>query len=211
MRALFRICSFHSRKTRPHLCQPVSTVLGVMGLDTELLGNVIEFSIGLAGFSGVIAVFAGRADDRIRIDLFRLRNLMLGAFAPAFISFATLGFHRALPDTELAWTASLLVSSSSLGGYLFHAIWSRGQMPEQLRRELQNLVFFIITSAMFVILLMQIAVLFGATLMTRFDVLYLGLVFILFVSTYQFIRAVLEGVRSNAQRTSTPGDVRDDA
>ena len=84
-------------------------------------------------------------------------------------------------------------------------------MPEQLRRELQNLVFFIITSAMFVILLMQIAVLFGATLMTRFDVLYLGLVFILFVSTYQFIRAVLEGVRSNAQRTSTPGDVRDDA
>jgi hypothetical protein len=182
-----------------------------MDLDTELLGYVIEFSIGLAGFSGVIAVFAGRSIDRIRIDLFRLRNLMLGAFAPAFISFATLGFHRALADEDFAWTMTLLVSSFTLGGYMLHAIWSRGQMPKEEQRELQNRVFLTITSIMFAISLIQLAVLFGATFITKFDALYMGLVFILFVSTYQFIRAVLEGVRSSAQRTSMPGDIKDDA
>lgn len=57
----------------------------------DALNTLAEFSIGLAGFTGIIAIFAN-SRDRIGAALrFRITNLLALSFAPGFFALATLG------------------------------------------------------------------------------------------------------------------------
>jgi hypothetical protein len=53
------------------------------------LAIIVEFAIGLAGFSGVIAVFGGR-DGWSGTDRFRTGNLIVLAMIPGFMALLTI-------------------------------------------------------------------------------------------------------------------------
>lgn len=180
-------------------------------MSEDLLGYVIEFSIGLAGFSGVVAVFSGRSHSRIQLELFRLRNLLFGSLIPAVLCFVALGIHRAVPSESLAWKLSLSVSIVFLGGFVAHAIWSRYSMPEEQQQLLQPTAFLIAAAALVVAILVQLGAIAGLLDVDQFDVFYLGLMVILLIAMYQFVRAVLDGVRLNATNQAEKEDSHRDA
>ncbi|MEQ9450808.1 MAG: hypothetical protein RJQ07_04405 [Pseudomonadales bacterium] len=164
---------------------------------TDIIGVVIEFSIGLAGFAGVIALFSGRSSEMLELDLFRIRNLLLGAAIPAFLGFIALGLVHALSNEAHAWTWSLLFSIIFIGLYIFHAIRSRVKMPQPQRVQLQNRIFTFIIVALGALIALQLASMFKVVPIAAFDAFFAGLVSMLAVSTYQFVRAVLQGIRAN--------------
>ena len=171
-------------------------------MTTELLGIVIEFSIGLAGFSGVIAIFSGRSQDRVQLEIFRLRNLVLGASIPAFLSFIALGLLHALSDVDLAWLLALSLSVICLAVYIFQALRSRASMPKNQSQQLQKRLLFFFIGWLFLVIFLQLGCLFRLVPIQSFDAFYVGLISLLVISTYQFIRAVLEGVKLNANDTN---------
>jgi hypothetical protein len=73
-----------------------------MAQETELLSTIVEFSIGLAGFSGVIAAMSRNAGWS-ELEKFRVVNLLQAALAPAFLSFAALGLAHFQPNSVSAW------------------------------------------------------------------------------------------------------------
>jgi len=60
-----------------------------MSNEVEIMGNVVEFSIGLAGFSGVVAAFTYRTRWGV-IETYRLVNLLFAALIPGFTAFVSL-------------------------------------------------------------------------------------------------------------------------
>lgn len=165
---------------------------------TDILSIVIEFSIGLAGFTGVIALFSSRSSGTLELELFRIRNLLLGAAIPAFLGFIALGLTHALSNEEDAWALSLLLSMVFIGLYIVHAVRSRIKMPQAQRVQLQNRVFTLIITALGGVIALQLASILKIVPISAFDAFFTGLVLMLAVSTYQFVRAVLQGIRGNA-------------
>lgn len=163
-------------------------------MSLDLLGYVIEFSIGLAGFSGVIAVFAGRSRDRIQLELFRLRNLLFCSLIPAVLCFVALGLQRSMADAVLAWKLSLTLSVLLLGGFLVHALRSRAAMPVDQKQQLRPLGFSVAAAAVILLIALQALTVAGIVAMDHFDAFYAGLIVTLLVAMYQFMRAVMDSV-----------------
>ena len=57
---------------------------------TDPLSTVAEFSIGLAGFTGIIAAVSRGADADVALQRFRFMNLLITAFAPGFFAMFTI-------------------------------------------------------------------------------------------------------------------------
>jgi hypothetical protein len=65
----------------------------------EPLGIVTEFSIGLAGFTGIIAIFGKTQHGISSAKQFRITNLMVSAFASGFCALAVISLiHLGLSD-----------------------------------------------------------------------------------------------------------------
>ena len=56
----------------------------------EPLGIIAEFSIGLAGFTGIIAAITSASTGRAELQIFRFSNLLITAFAPGFFAILTI-------------------------------------------------------------------------------------------------------------------------
>lgn len=80
---------------------------------TEPLGTFAEFSIGIAGFAGIIAAFTSSQGGR-ELRLFRFRNLLITAFAPGFLSILTICFIY----SGMSQALSVRISSAVLLVYL---------------------------------------------------------------------------------------------
>lgn len=65
------------------------------------LSVVAEFSIGLAGFTGIIAVFSNSAQNKSPVVYFRFVNLLVTAFAPGFFAMFTIaGIYLGLSELD---------------------------------------------------------------------------------------------------------------
>ena len=58
---------------------------------TDLLSTIVEFSVGLAGFSGVVGIFIHRSGEWLYVDRFRITNLLIMSLTPGFLAFLSLG------------------------------------------------------------------------------------------------------------------------
>jgi hypothetical protein len=173
--------------------------LGVKEVHIDLLGYIIEFSIGLAGFSGVIAVFAGRSPERTPLELFRLRNLLLGATIPAFLAFIGLGLAHLLSSEFMAWRLSSAIAGCFYIVFILVILLGRANLPKEQRDMIQQTVLY---AALFLLAALIVLHMVSATQVFEIDafaVFYFGLISILMLSIYQFIRAVLESVRLSAK------------
>jgi hypothetical protein len=77
----------------------------------ELLGYIIDFSIALAGFSGVVAALSTRRIDLLELERWRIRNLLLFATGPGILSFIALGLHALIEDDFLVWRIACLCTA----------------------------------------------------------------------------------------------------
>ena len=78
------------------------------------LGTIAEFSIGLAGFAGIVAALSRSSHDQLELRLFRFTNLLITAFAPGFFSILSI----CLIYSGVETIQSIQVSSFALLLYL---------------------------------------------------------------------------------------------
>ena len=108
-----------------------------MTSEVELLGNVIEFSIGLAGFSAVVSVFLQRSSGLADIDRVRVQSLLMLALTPAFIAFVFTGIETAALNVEFAARVSSAFLVVLLIGFSIYLVRSPSTLPpDQLTGQL---------------------------------------------------------------------------
>ena len=155
---------------------------------TELLSTVVEFSIGLAGFSGVVGIFIHRSGQWIYVDRFRVTNLLLMSLTPGFLSFITLGL---LPIRENAIQISAALFAATIVLLLTFIPRARARVPAS-DRPLVGLHIFIPMSLTFVvILILQILIASSVIDEYEFTIYYYSLVVMLLLAVVQFARLIL--------------------
>jgi hypothetical protein len=115
-----------------------------MGEETELLSTVIEFSIGLAGFSGVVAAM-GRNAGWSELERYRVVNLLQAALAPAFLSFAALGLAYLQPNSASAWQQACFISGCIAILFVVRVFLGKAALPPGQMKDLRLHVLYILT------------------------------------------------------------------
>jgi hypothetical protein len=156
----------------------------------EELSDIVEFSIGLAGFSAVVTVFLQRSRKLSPIDRFRTINLLLLALTPAFFVFLRNGVTSVTEDGASAARYSSAVFAIWLGCVLLFIYRARRQMPAEHEGALNNRIFVSMYAAGIALILAL-----GASVAFSFEyvysVFYFGLVLMLVFAVIQFIRILI--------------------
>ena len=162
-----------------------------MSASSESLGLLVEFSIGLAGFSAIVSVFLQRSSQLSALDRFRIFNLLLLALLPAFIVFTCIGFESILADLDLA----VRISSAVLAGCLLIFVIS---IPGRLKRLPSDQRELIRTGAFLFLLVAVAGNIIAQTLSSitleggvAFGTLFFGLSVILLQGVIQFIWIII--------------------
>ncbi|TNF84859.1 MAG: hypothetical protein EP301_10715 [Gammaproteobacteria bacterium] len=155
---------------------------------TELLSTVVEFSIGLAGFSGVVGIFIHRSGQWIYVDRYRVTNLLLMSLTPGFLAFITLGL---LSITEDAVRISATLFASTI--FLLLTFIPRARSKVSARdQHLVGLHIFVPMSASFAVILILQSLIAAAVIdRYEFTIYYYSLVMMLLLAVVQFARLIL--------------------
>ena len=165
---------------------------------TDLLSTVVEFSIGLAGFSGVVGIFINRSGQWIHVDRFRVTNLLVMSLTPGFLSFVTLGL---LPITESAIQISSAIFAAVIALILIIIPRARTKVPAR-DQSLVGLHIFVPMSATFlVVLILQLLVAAAVINSYEFTIYYYSLVVILLLAVVQFARLILARPKVSSGKT----------
>lgn len=162
-----------------------------MGYDA--LGDIVEFSIGLAGFSAVVTAFLHRSRTLAPIDRFRTINLLLLALTPAFLVFLFNGLASLFADTVFVARLSSAVFAVWLACMLLLIFLAKRRLPTEHEAALSNVIFvgmYAIGIAM--VIVVGASAVFGQKY--AFSTFYFGLVVMLLFAVVQFIR-ILIGAR----------------
>lgn len=161
-----------------------------MGEATELLSTITEFSIGLAGFSGVIGVFIHGSGGWLLVDRFRITNLLVMSLTPGFLAFLTLGLFQV--SSQLAATRiSAGVFAATIAILLFFIPRARARIPERDQYLVGLRVFIPMSSAFAIVLVVQALVAAGVISSHIFTLYYYSLVVLLLLAVVQFARLIL--------------------
>lgn len=107
----------------------------------DTFSMVCEFAIGLAGFTGIVAIFSGDEIAVSPVIRFRVRNLLLCAFVPGFFGLSALGL------IEFGVSTQLVAFYGSIALFVFLIVWGllsgfeTRQFPEEAKQELDKIVF----------------------------------------------------------------------
>lgn len=162
-----------------------------MGYDG--LGDIVEFSIGLAGFSAVVTAFLHRSQVLTPIDRFRTINLLLLALTPAFLVFIFNGLTYVFEEAAFVARFSSAVFAACLACILIFIYRAKQRLPTDHEAALNNAIFmgmYVIGTAMVVVL--GASAVFGQKY--SLSTFYFGLVIMLLFAVVQFIR-ILIGAR----------------
>ena len=91
--------------------------LGVMNDLPTFLGSVTEFSIGLAGFTGVVFVLGSEMQSDRRIAILRFLNLLVSSFAAGFFAMLPMAL------TNFSINYSEAVSTAMICFAIFMGVW----------------------------------------------------------------------------------------
>lgn len=162
-----------------------------MSTSSGSLGLLVEFSIGLAGFSAIVSVFLQRSSQLSALDRLRILNLLLLALLPAFIVFTCIGFESILADLDLA----VRISSAVFAGCLLIFVIS---IPRRLKRLPSDQRELIRTGAFLFLLVAVVGNIIAQTLSSitfegrvAFGTLFFGLSVILLQGVIQFIWIII--------------------
>jgi len=116
----------------------------------DVLGSISEFSIGLAGFSGVAAALLQRNGslreiDRLRVTINVVVALTPGIWALAFLALAEMGV--ALQSVVRWISVGFLVSHI---GWVLWAVRGRSQLPEEQMTQFNPVVMRVVIAVTFV-------------------------------------------------------------
>jgi len=162
----------------------------------EALTAIAEFSIGLAGFTGIVAVFADKKESvRASIE-FRVRNLLLISFTPGFISL----FVLALLYSGMSDQAAIRVGSGALGlfiaGLITTAVLVYIKMPRAERHQLSRFLWWFTMVAGGINLLAQLVNLVTGPYFQA-GILLIGLVATLLISAMTFFVLITQLLRGS--------------
>ena len=166
---------------------------------SDLLGHIVEFSIGLAGFSGVVAVFSTYRSEWVELHRWRIRNLLLFSIGPGFLALIALGLLKILDET-VAWRIATFTSAIYALIVFFFAFRSRAALSENERAQISTGAFMFFTLLLSVSSFAQVIAAVGLITEYSSSAFYFGLILILLIGIYQFFRAVLEGLRINSDQ-----------
>ena len=171
-----------------------------MGNETELLGSVIEFSIGLAGFSGVVAAVT-RNTSWTALEKYRVVNLLQSALLPAFLAFVALGLANAQDNSVAAWQQACVISALTKFAFVARAFWGRSALPAAQRGELRMDVMISITVTLS---LAGVAQLLAATVLAphyAFPLFYAGQLLLLMAGAILFMVAIFSARMASDEST----------
>lgn len=155
--------------------------------NTDLLLGITEFSIGLAGFSGIVAALAHRSGKWAQVDRYRIGNLLYSGLSPGFLAFFALGIgSHQLATWQLSSGALALVLSYGM----YVTIYGRKILPATERVLISIPIFYAQRFISLVALVCQLLAVFGYFGGSVFTVFYFGLIAQLFVATIQFARII---------------------
>lgn len=161
---------------------------------TTALAAIAEFSIGLAGFTGIVAVFADKRESFRQSEQFRVGNLLLISFTPGFISLFVIALlHAGIGDAD-----SIRAGSGVLGALIFilvtKALLSYSRMSVEERRQLSAVVWWVTMILGSINFLAQLANVISGP---YFDsgILLLGLAATLLISAMTFFVLVTQFLR----------------
>ncbi len=157
------------------------------------LTAVIEFSIGLAGFSGLI--FAIRGGEKLGVfNTNRVMALILYAFAAGFAAFIAM-ILASYQEQETAWRiASGVLGLMLIGLFAFNLRWVLKlriegiRIPDSPGYRLIVWGYFTTFPLMILIELINVTPLFDQL---AFTVLLFGMVFVLFWGAMQFVQLII--------------------
>ena len=166
---------------------------------SDLLSTIVEFSIGLAGFSGIVGIFINRSGQWIYVDRFRVTNLLLMSLTPGFLSFISLGL---LPIVDGAIEISAAIFATTIVLLLTFIPRARSRVPE-IDRPLVGLRIFVPMSLTFVVLLiLQTLIAVSVIDSYEFTVYYYSLVVMLLLAVIQFARLILARPHASSERST---------
>jgi len=158
---------------------------------TTALAAIAEFSIGLAGFTGIVAVFADKRETFRPSEQFRVGNLLLISFTPGFISL----FVIALLHAGIGDAACIRLGSGALAAFIFvlvtKALWSYSRMTTDERRQLSAVVWWLTMILGSINFLAQLANGFAGPFFDS-GILLLGLAATLLISAMTFFVLVMQ-------------------
>jgi hypothetical protein len=160
----------------------------------EYLTVVVEFAIGLAGFSAIVSVFLHSSRELRKVDRHRLSNLLSLSLVPAFAALACMGFELLLGNLDIATRLSSALLALALVAIVGFAFVDRRSIPsDQLTLIRQGLgaPFFVGISVINV--LAQVGAVIG--LIHPLSTFFFGLIATLLLAAIQFVRIIL--IRSN--------------
>jgi len=154
--------------------------------ESELLGVLVEFSIGLGGFSAIATAFIHRNQSMSGADVYRVLNLLMMALGPAFIALFTLGLlNVSLP---IQYGNALLFIFALIG--IIQSEVGKRRLAAKQKEVLISSVIIIMQTIFFINGSFQILS-FLNFLHNAFIILYGGLVVILAQAVVQFVRLIV--------------------
>jgi len=149
---------------------------------------VIEFAVGLVGFSGVIAVFGGR-ESWTGTDKFRTRNLIVLPMIPtiaAFLTIACLEHTTLITAARIGAALVFLLGVVNLNRTYVSSLRDFGVSPISRDRPVNTTLFLVYGGLIGIVLLIALN-LFGQY---SFFLLYLVLVAHLCFAAFNFYRLI---------------------
>jgi hypothetical protein len=109
---------------------------------TEALGIICEFSIGLAGFTGIVAIFANSQRQVGAAVRFRITNLLVSAFTPGFFALLVISLLQLGVVQETAVRSGSALFAASILAWALLSTRTRSRLPATDRRQLSNFIYW---------------------------------------------------------------------
>jgi hypothetical protein len=154
------------------------------------LGYIIEFSVGLAGFSAIVSAFIQRAGRLDMADKLRVVTLISMALMPAFVSFTYLGVLPLVDDPGTAVRACSFLFAVSMLVLLIYVQWTMRAVRSERPTAIHQLTAqtMLVVSSIFTVTLALMVI---GWLPPLFVILYFIMIVTLLQAVVMFIRLLL--------------------
>ena len=139
------------------------------------------------------------SSDAVQLDRLRLQNLLLSATIPGFLAFISLGLYEIVDDAAVAWRLSSGFAAIMYTALAVAILRSMMKLPDSQRAKMNLVMFPVIIGTHVINVIVQTMAASGLLGVDAFSVFYFGLIAVLALGVYQFVRAVLENVLSRAR------------
>ena len=154
------------------------------------LSIIIEFSVGLAGFSGIVIIFAASPAGWNAADKYRISNLLCCSLSAGLVAFIPIGLLHSSLDPQIVWGISSLILGCASIVVLVIVLGRKRQLNTEEASVLNPYLGVIFTGGIALSTPIQFANALGLLAGSGFLYLYFGLVWLLVVAGVQFYRIV---------------------